>query len=642
MKNKAPRRFLAISLYLGGSIVLCLGESRAAAESPPPKELTVRDNVARYAIEDFFAACSARPKRLLANPYFSALPLYVFLPDPVSLERLDQLGVEELAVFCACPDENQSKVGRPAPIRWAAAARMSKDINLEEMLSRWRQAIVPADKEPHAKPEVVEIDGHQCFRVSAGSFFEPARTYGNLRFTDRSGKPSAKGINIGRANVSRGYAEGTTGASAIFTFDRVDESALVDGKLPLEIYPDVFETYYLGKDYSSAQIELRNPSTGLLSEPITFQPESCVRHRLSIPSNLTAADGNGKRTANLLKDFVSRGKIEVILKGCASAIYIGVGPEDLYLRREAFEYVYVSGREIVVAQSRETLREMLRAAQSPTALAERLTRSNNDLVIVAQLSDPSRRIACERLLNGIGDELGGDLLGDGWTDVAIAVATKPALAGQITARFANSDTASQAAGHFKGLLHSARAKAGPCIKNLWVRGDAHAGVLSIPFCDISTTFPPRDSSTAKSRESDLLALIDGALNNIRIDADGKTMTVQLSEPADLDRLWKQAQVALANLEEAFARDLHERDRYDLSLEMYRSATDRFPHVPQVWFRRAHQMAYNTSVQFTTLEDRYAWVRQGVLILLDGMDQNPDQIETRVDRWPVHRLEDRNC
>lgn len=626
MNTKARRWSLTARLCLGATIALCLGEFHAAAKPPRSEKQAVSNSVARFAIDDFFAACSARPKRLLANPYFSALPLYFFLPDPVSLDRLDKLGVEELAVFCACPDENLSKVGRPAPIRWAAAAQVSKDIDLEETLRQWHQAIVPADKEPRAKPVAVEIDGHHCFQVPAGSFFEPPRTYGALRFTDRSGKPSAKGINIGRVNVRRGYAEGATGASAIFTFDHVDESVLVDGQLPLEIYPAVFETYYLGKDYSLAQIELRNPATGLRSEPITFQPESYVRHRLSVPSNLTAVDGNEKRGANLLKDFVSRGKIEVIVKGCVSAVYIGVGPEDLYLRRRAFEYVYISGREIVVAQSQEILRQMMRAAQSPTALANRLARSIDDLVIVAQLSDPSRRNACERLLTGIGDELNADLLGDGWTDIALAVATEPALAGQITARFANSDTASHAASHFKQLLRSARANAGPCIKDLLVRGDAMAGILSIPFLDVSTRFPPYDSLVAKSRESNLLALIDGAFNSIHLDADGKSMTVQFTEPANLARLWDQAEVALANLDEAFARDLFERERYDLSLEMYRSATDRFPHVPQLWLRRAHQMAYNTSVQFTRLEDRYAWVRQGVMILLDGMEQNPDRIE----------------
>ena len=60
--------------------------------------------------------------------------------------------------------------------------------------------------------------------------------------------------------------------------------------------------------------------------------------------------------------------------------------------------------------------------------------------------------------------------------------------------------------------------------------------------------------------------------------------------------------------------------------MYRRVTDRFPHVPQAWFRRAHHLAYNTSIRFTTLEDRYAWVRQGVMVLLDGAEQNPDRTD----------------
>ena len=61
-------------------------------------------------------------------------------------------------------------------------------------------------------------------------------------------------------------------------------------------------------------------------------------------------------------------------------------------------------------------------------LANRLkaTRSTDDVVIVANLSDASRRIACQRLVSGIGDELGVDLLGDGWADLTATVKTQHA------------------------------------------------------------------------------------------------------------------------------------------------------------------------------------------------------------------------
>ena len=365
MNSRVRPGFFATGICVAGALCFCMSEPCVAAESPRPEKQAVGNSVARYATGDFFAACCVRPKGLIANSYFGSLPLYVFVPDPISINRLDTIGVEELVVFCACPDESHAKSRHPVKAGSSGPQRRGRRKTLT-----WRSvsramvhhAIVPEEKGPQAKPLALEIDGRQCFRVPAGSFFEPPRTYGVLRFTDRTGKPADHGINIGRVNPRRGYAEGATNSSAVFTFDHLDEADLVDGQLPLEIYPDVFETYFLGKEYSLAQIELRNPDTGLRSEPITFQPESYVRRRLNIPNHLTAVNGNGKEAANLLKDLVSGGRIEVILKGTVPAVYIGVGPQDLYLRHRAFEYIYVSGREIVVAQSPETLQQMLHAA----------------------------------------------------------------------------------------------------------------------------------------------------------------------------------------------------------------------------------------------------------------------------------------
>lgn len=60
--------------------------------------------------------------------------------------------------------------------------------------------------------------------------------------------------------------------------------------------------------------------------------------------------------------------------------------------------------------------------------------------------------------------------------------------------------------------------------------------------------------------------------------------------------------------------------------MLRRVTDRLPHVPQVWYRRAHQLAYNTTVEFDGYEQRYGWIRQGIDVLLDGVEQNPESTD----------------
>jgi hypothetical protein len=50
------------------------------------------DSVVRYASDDFVAACCVRPNELIKHAYFGSLPIGTFLPDRLSLGRLDAIG----------------------------------------------------------------------------------------------------------------------------------------------------------------------------------------------------------------------------------------------------------------------------------------------------------------------------------------------------------------------------------------------------------------------------------------------------------------------------------------------------------------------------------------------------------------------
>jgi hypothetical protein len=156
---------------------------------------------------------------------------------------------------------------------------------------------------------------------------------GRLRFIDREGRPSAKGISVGAEWGYRQYIEGGTLAAAIWTFDGVTEREFPDG-LPLEMIVRVFRTYKgIIEKGISGSIRVRNPSTGLQSDPFYFTAKETTIDSLPIPRtlNATSADG-GTRQIDLFADVVADGRVEIVLQCLERAQYYGVAQADFFLR----------------------------------------------------------------------------------------------------------------------------------------------------------------------------------------------------------------------------------------------------------------------------------------------------------------------
>ena len=88
---------LAVTVGVVAMIVRWMGQSSASPRSPRQEKQATGDSVARYATDEFVAACRVRPKELIKHAYFGSLPIDRFLPAPLSLGRLDEMDVEEWA-----------------------------------------------------------------------------------------------------------------------------------------------------------------------------------------------------------------------------------------------------------------------------------------------------------------------------------------------------------------------------------------------------------------------------------------------------------------------------------------------------------------------------------------------------------------
>jgi ABC-type transport system involved in multi-copper enzyme maturation permease subunit len=163
--------------------------------------------------------------------------------------------------------------------------------------------------------------------------------YGKLRFTDRSGQAKDRGISVGNEWTYRSFIDGNTPATAIWTFDNVNESLATtsadsdaESVLPIAITVEVFRTHkgVIGQPISGT-MQLVNPETGTRSSLYPFQAKDAQVDEKYFNREQTSPTG---QEIDLFDDLVSKdGKLEVHVKCLESGQYYGFAQADAYLRR---------------------------------------------------------------------------------------------------------------------------------------------------------------------------------------------------------------------------------------------------------------------------------------------------------------------
>ena len=169
-------------------------------------------------------------------------------------------------------------------------------------------------------------------------FMARVPAYGKLRFTDRAGKASSKGISVGKEWTYRSYVAGSTLATANWHFENVSEEQFRTSEgpatsLPIALYLSVFRTHK-GKIERGilGSITLRNPDTQLTSHFTTFRAKEFVLHEIDIPrGQFDASDPDS--TIDIFEHLVTKdGRIEVIIRCEEEGQYFGMAQADTYLR----------------------------------------------------------------------------------------------------------------------------------------------------------------------------------------------------------------------------------------------------------------------------------------------------------------------
>ena len=179
-----------------------------------------------------------------------------------------------------------------------------------------------------------------------------------LQFYDRLGKPTDKGLNIGKERNYRGYVDGgnrarrTSLSKAEFTFSNIQPNQFRDADiLPLDLTLGVFRTYKgdIEKRVTGGLQFESVPDSKLddvfVSDLVDFETKEYAIQTLPISRKIIgkkfSADGTllDKGEFDLFDDFgAGNGKLKLILTCRDVNQYIGVARADLYFR--AGDHVY--------------------------------------------------------------------------------------------------------------------------------------------------------------------------------------------------------------------------------------------------------------------------------------------------------------
>jgi hypothetical protein len=176
-------------------------------------------------------------------------------------------------------------------------------------------------------------DGRTRYLVGQpeGLFTARVPEYGKLRFKDRSGATTDKGINVGNEWTYRSYIEGGTLAAAVWQFDDIRASRFGED-LPLELNLRVFRTHKGDIERGIlGSIVLVNPDTNLRSAPINFVAREFTTDLQRIPRKVRAAGTDG-RELDVFDDLASNGRLIVEVSCLQREQYFGVAQADVYLR----------------------------------------------------------------------------------------------------------------------------------------------------------------------------------------------------------------------------------------------------------------------------------------------------------------------
>lgn len=185
----------------------------------------------------------------------------------------------------------------------------------------------------------IEQGGEIVYQVSGPEGLMRARVpqYGKLRFLNRQGTPTAKGISVGAEWTYRSFIEGGSSAAAIWQFENVTEDDLWvddDGSqyLPLELIVRVFRSYKGDIEQGiQGSLQLVNPDDDTIKSDLwIFTAKDDSINDIYLSRKLYDPQQN---SIDLIDDLVTEdGRLNVVVQCLDQSQYFGFAQPDCYIR----------------------------------------------------------------------------------------------------------------------------------------------------------------------------------------------------------------------------------------------------------------------------------------------------------------------
>lgn len=596
------------------SVVPWVLTARSQAQDSQSIVAAGTDHLARYATDGFFAGAYLNLDAIYASKGYQNFPFDLMIPSDVIFDRFRPSPISEMAVFLESSADTEPQ---STDLPMAAAVRLNKSMDPKQAIAAISKTLHPF-RERALEIETLNRDGREVHTVPSGTFLSANRRTGRLHFTDEKGQIKEKGISIGDI-APLTYVRGGRLASAVFTFDGLDKSDIIEGGLAIAIRMSVFRTQYLEAEYDQAHVFLRRPGGGLTTRPIQFDAISFVEKRFNFGSKLQSSSGE---EVDLFKDLLVNGEVEVVLQTFEPVVYLGFESDSVAIMRDAQEYIAVDGQNLAIAQSLERLGKMLE--KRGQRKLSKLNQTGNEISIAASVGTPVQRQQFKLLLQKLGLKKLNEYLTTEAFSIHGSLMTDESVTGELKVVFPDSTQASRASRSIRRELSLNL----PMSKEYLIEANRRLNTMDrlagMVFSEIVRGCPA-PGINLNQFESHLENAVEGFFDGVSVEQNKRELAIRYSPVRSMANK-RLDQLALAAMELIRANELTQFKHFHVGDRVHCRATERLSNEPSAWARRAHQLAYNNSVVFEGYTRRYDWIRRGINVLLDGAEKNPKVLD----------------
>ena len=649
------QKFCTLNVLLLAFLVIGCEGTRAA--SPQFSEQAFPTN-------EFFGGISVDIDGLRKHPRYRLFPLDELIPAATSLNYLDSELISQFAFFLK---HSESKRGSDQRFEIAAIGKLrnADSFDAKSELAKWSNRTTPWRDDVDVAIEEIQVDGKTCFQFETGTVLNPIRRAGKTRFFDRDGKKSDRGINVG-SMTDRGFISGGGKKSkAVITATNVSSDDLIDGQLVIDLHLDVFLTRKLEYPFPESQVYLLSSDGSFRSEPVDFDAKSFFVHQFSFPAELAVFDsetGQPKGKVDLFENLVTDGQLKLVLRCLEDLTYLGIEDSDFSLRIPGHEYLGVVGEFVVVTQSLDRLKQMMKLDEK--TIAEKIALQKGQQVEASfDLTKSENKTPFKDFLKTL--KLQHVLAAMTSTTDRVQFSINVDQEKMFSAEIGMSATDARA--YAKQILSYCRELTKPRplhqierqAYKLVGKSNQFAGFLATELFDTVR----RQQVMAKLREAGFTFIFDQQREAFQ-DFEGVDASVFPDSSIDIDSLVQPCQTLAENLAESvraeknsdgLAIDFHwpfaepnelnqlefltlallrryraiehfNMKRFYFSEQIERRLISEFPNNEGLWASLAHQLAFNTAPEFNGEPTQYFWVRKGIGLLLDMAETNENSAD----------------